>query len=151
MADVVSPQKRSEMMAGIRGADTKPELMIRKGLHAAGYRYRLHGKGLPGRPDIVLRKYNALVFVHGCFWHGHDCHLFKWPKSRPEFWREKIGGNRERDERNIMALLDQGWRIATVWECALKGKLRRDPGNVIEELADWLESDIEQLEIRGMA
>lgn len=136
-------------MAGIRGADTKPELILRRGLHKRGFRYRLHDRSLPGRPDMVFPGHNAVLFADGCFWHGHDCHLFKWPKSRKEFWREKIGGNIERDRRNEQALLDAGWRVARVWECALKGKTRRPVDSVIGDCATWIRSDTPQLEIAG--
>jgi DNA mismatch endonuclease, patch repair protein len=97
MADIVPKAKRSEMMAGIRGKNTRPEMLVRRALHAHGYRFRLHRKDLPGKPDIVLPKYRAVIFVHGCFWHGHDCHLFKWPKTREDFWIQKIKNNQERD------------------------------------------------------
>lgn len=128
-------------MAAIRSSDTKPELLIRKSLHARGYRYRLHDRQLPGRPDIVLPKYNAAIFVHGCFWHGHDCHLFKWPKTRSEFWQSKIFANIERDEKNRKSLLNAGWRVAMVWECQMKGK-RRQPLEVsLSQLTHFLQSD----------
>ncbi|WP_436398103.1 very short patch repair endonuclease [Roseobacter sp. S98] len=136
-------------MSRIRAENTKPEMAVRRGLHAAGFRYRLHVRSLPGRPDIVLRRYGAVVFVHGCFWHGHDCALFSWPATRPEFWREKIGRNRDRDAQQTAALLDAGWRVATVWECALKGRLRLPEGVVPERLEQWLRSDARILEIRG--
>src|SRR3546814_5787277 len=100
MTDIVSPAKRSQMMSGIRGKDTKPELLVRRALHAKGFRFRLHVKDLPGRPDIVLRKHQAVVLVHGCFWHGHDCRYFKPPSTRPEFWLAKIGRNRANDLRS---------------------------------------------------
>lgn len=128
--DVVSAQTRSRMMAGIRGKNTKPELVLRRALHGLGLRYRLHGLDMPGRPDLVFPKYRAAVFVHGCFWHAHGCPLFKWPATRPDFWRKKIGGNRERDERVRKLLLDAGWRVIEVWECALKGRRRRDLADV---------------------
>ena len=102
MVDVVSKEKRSKMMSGIRYKDTKPEIIIRKALHAKGFRYSLHNNKLPGKPDIVLPKYNAIIFIHGCFWHQHNCHLFKWPSTRPEFWQNKISGNKERDKQNIL-------------------------------------------------
>ncbi len=105
-------------MSGIRGKNTKPELLIRSELHKAGFRYRLHRKDLPGRPDLVFSRHRAVLFVHGCFWHQHDCHLFKWPSTRPEFWREKIEGNLERDRKQYAELQNAGWRIATIWECA---------------------------------
>lgn len=129
------------MMAGIRGKDTKPELLLRKGLHALGWRYRLHGRGLPGKPDLVLSGRKALIFANGCFWHGHDCHLFKWPKSREEFWRTKIGGNIARDIRNREALLAEGWRIAEVWECQLKGRERQSPEAVLSQCDAFLQSE----------
>jgi len=149
MADVVSKKKRSEMMSGIRGKDTKPEMIVRRGLHARGYRFRLHRKDLPGKPDIVLPKYRAAIFVNGCFWHGHDCHLFKWPKTREEFWREKIGGNRLRDQATKIALEQAGWRILVIWECALKGIYRKPVDTVIEFSAEWLESSKMSAEISG--
>ena len=132
MADIVSKAKRSEMMSGIRGKDTKPELLIRRGLHARGYRYQLHGRDLPGRPDIVLPKYRTAIFVNGCFWHGHNCRLFKWPKTRAEFWRQKIYGNILRDENNLRRLIESQWRPYIVWECSVKGA----PALVADALAD---------------
>jgi DNA mismatch endonuclease (patch repair protein) len=137
------------MMSGIRGKNTKPELMIRKALHARGFRYRLHCKDLPGNPDLCLPKYRAVIFVHGCFWHGHGCHLFKWPKTRPEFWREKIGRNCEVDAVAEQALTERGWRQAVIWECALKGRNRLALEDVISTCADWLSSTRPRLEIRG--
>ena len=140
MADVVSSETRSRMMANIKAKDTKPELVIRKILHAHGYRYRLHGQKLPGKPDIVLPKYRAVIFVNGCFWHGHDCHLFKWPKSRVDFWKEKISGNKNRDLKNHLELNIQGWRQLTVWECAIKGKHRLSMNHIILSIETWLKS-----------
>lgn len=142
MADVVPPEVRSRMMSGIRGKDTKPEWVVRRALHARGFRYRLHVRDLPGRPDIVLPRYRAVVFVHGCFWHGHDCPLFRWPKTRPGFWRAKIGRNQSNDQKHLIALRDAGWRVAIVWECAL----RNDVGDA---LAEWIGSDGAICEIRG--
>lgn len=148
MADVVDPATRSRMMSGIRGKNTRPELLIRKALHARGFRYRLHCD-LPGKPDICLPKHRAVVFVHGCFWHGHDCHLFKWPSTRPEFWRTKIARNREVDVAAAARLRAEGWRVATIWECALKGRTRPGLDEVIQRCADWLVSDEQRLTIRG--
>lgn len=145
LADVVSPATRSRMMSGIRGKDTKPELAIRRGLHALGFRYRLHARDLPGKPDIVLPRWRAVIFVHGCFWHGHDCHLFKWPKTRTEFWRQKITTNRQNDEKAVAALHAQGWRVLIVWECALKGRTRRNldrPGDALREISRIIEWDL---------
>src|SRR5690606_36892348 len=123
MVDIVSAQDRSRMMSGIKSKDTKPEIQIRQLLHRAGYRYRLHRKDLPGRPDLVLSRYNTTLFVNGCFWHGHDdCDLFRLPKSREDFWKMKISGNKVRDLRKQTELLELGWRVGVVWECALKGK-----------------------------
>ncbi|RWQ14820.1 very short patch repair endonuclease [Mesorhizobium sp.] len=149
MADIVAPDVRSRMMAGIRGTNTKPELILRHGLHALGFRFRLHDRKLPGRPDIVLPRYRAVIFAHGCFWHGHDCHLFRMPSTRPEFWEAKIVKNREMDVRAFDALAKLGWRLGTVWECALKGRTRLPLEDVIGECADWLRSDVPSLEIRG--
>ncbi|HEV7306318.1 very short patch repair endonuclease [Ensifer sp.] len=149
MVDIVPAEVRSRMMSGIRGTNTKPELQLRKGLHALGFRFRLHDRSLPGKPDIVLPRYKAVIFAHGCFWHGHDCHLFKWPSTRPEFWQAKIARNRTVDERADAALSEAGWRQATVWECALKGKTRLPLEEVILSCAEWLKSDRPRLEIRG--
>ena len=148
-ADVVTPAVRSRMMAGIRGKDTKPELAIRSALHRRGFRFRLYRKDLPGRPDMVFARHRAVIFVHGCFWHGHKCHLFRWPGTRESFWREKIGANIERDRRQQVALLEGGWRIATIWECALKGRTRLTFETVIENCAVWLKSEITTMEIGG--
>lgn len=140
---------RSRMMSGIRGKNTKPELAIRSALHREGFRFRLHRKDLPGRPDLVFPRHHAVLFVHGCFWHGHDCHLFRWPATRQEFWRGKIEGNIARDKKQRAALLDTGWRIATVWECAMKGRLRLPFPEVVEACVMWLNSDKTLLEIEG--
>lgn len=134
-------------MSGIRAKDTKPEIAIRKALHARGFRFRLHDRGLPGCPDLVLPRYRAVVFVHGCFWHGHDCELFRLPQSRPEFWGPKIERNRENDAKHLAALLTRGWRVATVWECALRGK-HAGIDEVAGQLADWLRGTATDTEIR---
>jgi DNA mismatch endonuclease (patch repair protein) len=137
------------MMAGIRSKNTKPEMVLRQGLHAAGFRYRLHVKNLPGRPDLVFPGLHAVLFAHGCFWHGHDCGLFVWPKTREYWWREKIARNRAVDARAVEALVVDGWRVGVVWECALKGRYRRPVESVIKSCAAWLKSDAPRLEIRG--
>jgi len=137
------------MMSGIRGTNTKPELTVRRGLHRLGFRYRVHVGRLPGKPDIVLPRYRAVVLVHGCFWHGHDCPLFKWPKSRDTFWRDKIDGNRVRDAKSEQALYDDGWRVLRVWECALKGRGKLGVENVVAAAADWITSDLQFGDIRG--
>lgn len=148
-ADIVSTSVRSRMMAAVKGKNTTPELAIRSALHRRGFRFRLHRKDLPGKPDIVFAGRNAVIFVHGCFWHGHDCHLFRWPKSREDFWREKIGSNIKRDRNQREALANAGWRIGTVWECALKGKTRLPFDSVVDQCAMWLKSDIKTLEVSG--
>jgi DNA mismatch endonuclease (patch repair protein) len=149
MSDIVSPDVRSRMMSGIKSKNTKPELILRRGLHRLGFRYRLHDHRLPGKPDMVFPRYQAVIFAHGCFWHGHSCHLFKWPSTREKFWHEKISRNKELDRMNMLRLKDLGWRIAIVWECALKGKYRIDREEVIKICADWLQSDRPLLEIEG--
>ncbi|WP_430252081.1 very short patch repair endonuclease [Neorhizobium sp. DAR64860/K0K1] len=129
--DVLTKEQRRLNMSRIRGRDTKPELLLRKELHARGYRFRVNVTGLPGRPDIVFPKYGAVIQVNGCFWHGHDCHLFRMPSSRQDFWAEKISSNRERDRRTNQALSDAGWRVLTVWECSMKGVKRRPLSDVL--------------------
>lgn len=128
-------------MAGIKGKNTKPEMLVRRGLHAMGFRYRLHDKQLPGKPDIVLPKYRAVIFVHGCFWHGHDCPAFKWPKTREAFWREKILSNRERDEGQIIELASRGWRVFTIWECEVRAAMQHKTTSLIAALARKIQSD----------
>ena len=149
MADVVTPEVRSRMMSGIRSKNTRHEVAVRKALHAAGFRYRLHKRDLPGTPDITLRRYGAVVFIHGCFWHGHDCHLFKWPSTRPDFWIAKIGSNRKRWEEVRVALLDAGWRVCTVWECSLRGRMRLQPNEAIEVVIKWLRGSEKFCAVRG--
>ena len=144
MADVVDQATRSRMMAGIRGRDTKPEWALRRGLHASGFRYRLHVRGLPGRPDLVFPRWNAVCLVHGCFWHRHPgCRYAANPATRPDFWQAKFAANVLRDQRNRRALLDEGWRVAVVWECALRGS--RTP-ETVEALARWLRSESSEFE-----
>jgi DNA mismatch endonuclease, patch repair protein len=128
------------MMSGIRGKNTRPELLIRKALHALGVRYRLHDRSLPGTPDLVLPRYRAVIFIHGCFWHRHDCHLFKWPSTNVSFWQEKLTRNCEVDEQAAAGLRASGWRVLTVWECSVKGKLRRPVEQVAQEVVSWLDS-----------
>ena len=134
-------------MSRIRGKDTKPELLLRSSLHRLGFRFRLHDRKLPGKPDMVFPRYRAVILAHGCFWHGHECHLFKWPSTRKEFWRNKITRNQEVDERNIRQLRELGWRVCIVWECALKGKYRIPIEEVLDTCVRWLRSDSPFLEI----
>lgn len=149
MVDIVTPEKRSQMMAGIRSKDTKPEILIRKALFAQGWRYRLHDKRLPGKPDLVFPRLKAVVFIDGCFWHGHDCHLFRMPSSRVEFWTEKIRRNRERDMEVRNSLHELGWHHLTVRECAIKGRTRLQIDQLIDMVAQWLDTGEGSAEIDG--
>lgn len=148
-ADIVTPDVRSRMMAAIRGKNTKPELAIRSALHRHGFRFRLHRKDLPGKPDLVFPRHRAVILVHGCFWHGHDCHLFRWPKTRRSFWEQKIRSNIVRDEQQRSALANLGWRVATVWECALTGRTRLPIEVVTDCCAAWLRSDRAEMGVQG--
>lgn len=149
MADVHDKATRSKNMSAIKGKDTQPELLIRKALHASGYRYRLHDKKLPGKPDLVFLKYKAVIQINGCFWHGHDCHLFKWPKTRQDFWKEKIGKNITNDVKNQEKLNILGWRVLVLWECAVKGRTRLPFDDVLIGISKWLLDAEGNLEIRG--
>ena len=132
MADTITRERRSWNMSRIKGRDTGPELRLRSLLHRAGFRFRLHSKELPGKPDIVLPKYRAAIFVHGCFWHRHDgCRNATMPSTRTEFWKSKFDSNVGRDERNQAALKAAGWTVLTVWECELKS----DAPGVVEKLS----------------
>ena len=137
------------MMAGIRSRNTRPELAVRRALHARGFRYRLHMQGLPGKPDMVFRKYSAVILIHGCFWHGHDCPLFRLPGTRTDFWKEKIDRNRERDVEVRVSLESAGWRCLTIWECAMRGRERWKFERLIGAAAAWLETGERSKEIRG--
>lgn len=146
MADIVDKATRSRMMAGIRGKDTKPELALRRALHARGFRYRLHAKDIIGRPDLVLPKYNAVIFVHGCYWHRHEqCRYATTPSTRREFWAAKFEANVRRDREVQSQLLKSGWRVATVWECALRAPSQVDAA--AERLAAWLTRGTDALEL----
>lgn len=152
MSDVVDAATRSRMMAGIPGTDTKLELLIRKGIHARGYRFRLYDKNLPGRPDLVFPRYNAVIFIHGCFWHAHECYLFKWPASRTAFWRQKLTANRQRDEETREALLSLGWRVMTIWECAVRkpgANRNHELDNVLSRVERWLDSSRKIVDLHG--
>lgn len=138
MADVVDPATRSRMMSGIRGKNTRPELLLRKALHRAGFRFRLHDTKLPGKPDLVLPKFRAVIFVHGCFWHRHEgCYWCSVPTSNADFWSEKFRKNVERDRRQVELLRQAGWRVGTVWECALRGA----NATAIDKTINWIHSD----------
>lgn len=121
MADVHSKEVRSFNMSRIRGKNTKPEMLVRKFLHSQGFRFRLHVNNLPCKPDIVLPKYKTVIFVHGCFWHGHrNCKYFKYPKTRTDYWKHKIDGNKTKDKKAVKEIKKYGWNVLTVWECKLK-------------------------------
>src|SRR6187200_2689282 len=121
MADVHTKEQRSYNMSRIKGKDTKPEMLVRRFLHAKGFRYKLHDKSLPGKPDIVLPKHKTVIFVHGCFWHGHEgCKYYVVPKTRTEWWLDKINGNVANDLKKEKVLVDAGWRIIRIWECEVK-------------------------------
>lgn len=138
MTDVVGPQSRSRMMAGIKGKNTRPEIAVRKGLHRMGLRFRLDGKGLPGRPDLALPKHRTVVFVHGCFWHAHVCGAFHLPASNVSFWVEKLHMNVARDQRKVAELNALHWRVLVVWECATK-IAEKTGGNDLYQMAwDWI-------------
>ena len=138
MADVHSPEIRRKNMRAIRGVDTKPEIKIRKLLHKHGFRYCISPKELPSKPDIYFPKYKACILVNGCFWHGHYCHMFKWPGTNKEFWGEKISATIQRDLKNITKLHALGIKTLVVWECAQRGK-RRLPDSVLYQLIErWL-------------
>lgn len=143
MTDVHSPESRSKNMRAIRSKNTNPELILRKLLFARGLRFRLHVNALPGKPDIVLPKHRVAILVHGCFWHGHNCYLFKLPAIRREFWQTKISQNQQRDKRDKEALLRDGWRVLCVWECALKGRLKWDVNELGDRLTNWIYSTLE--------
>jgi DNA mismatch endonuclease (patch repair protein) len=149
MVDVVDKKTRSRMMSGIRAKNTTPEMQIRSLLHRSGFRFRLHRGDLPGKPDLVLPKYDAVLFVHGCFWHCHRCHMFKWPKSNVSFWRKKITGNKKRDERHVSELRALGWRVLTIWECALRGPSAKNIDRLLKQTKSWLHSKVYQREVSG--
>lgn len=148
MADIVDAATRSRIMSGIKRRNTKIEVELRRALFARGFRYRIDVRDLPGRPDIVLPRYRAAIFVHGCFWHAHDCHLFRLPSSRPDFWKAKLEGNAARDKRSVSGLVDLGWRVATVWECSLRGRNSSTLTEVVDQLAKWIRGQTPVLDIR---
>jgi DNA mismatch endonuclease (patch repair protein) len=139
-------------MSKIGSKNTEPEVKLRKALFATGLRYRLHDKNLPGKPDIIFPKYNAVIFLNGCFWHGHNCQLFKVPETRIEFWKNKLQRNREKDRENNKSLTKLGWRVMTVWECSFRGKGKKkniELGRISDRIHRWLNSNSKHSEIRG--
>ena len=138
MADIVDSAARSRMMSGIRSRNTKPELLLRRSLHAAGFRFRLHRQDLPGTPDMVLPRYRVAVFVHGCFWHHHEgCNNATVPATRCEFWKDKFERNRTRDDLQVALLRQAGWRVAIIWECAIRKSL----SSATSYLATWIREE----------
>ena len=136
-------------MARIKGKNTKPELIIRRGLHARRLRYRLHKAGIPGKPDLVFANYRTVIFVHGCFWHGHKCSLFRWPKTHEEFWKNKIRCNMERDKSTLTALRAMEWRVLVIWGCALRGKNKRTLVDLLDSAENFVRyGDKSYLEIK---
>jgi len=150
MVDSISAKLRSEIMSRIRSANTEPEMHVRKLLHAMGYRFSLHCNYLPGRPDIVLRRWNALIYINGCFWHGHDCQGTRQPKSNRGYWKAKIQANMARDARNQAECRSLGWRVLVVWECVLRGKKRFTNEHLAAEMAAWIERDAKRASIKNL-
>ncbi len=148
MNDIVDKDTRSRMMSGIKSKNTKPEILIRSLLHKDGFRFRIHVNELPGKPDLVFKKYNAVIFIHGCFWHKHDCKYFKWPKSRNEFWNDKLNKNSENDKKNLKKLLNSGWRVCVIWECSIR-EAKKHMNPLKEKIETWLKSDNCFLEVRA--
>ncbi|WP_244909698.1 very short patch repair endonuclease [Nitrospirillum viridazoti] len=136
-------------MSRVRSRNTAPEMVVRRSLHAAGFRFRLHRKGLPGRPDLVLPKYHSVIFVHGCFWHGHECPRGRPPATRTEFWGTKIAGNRTRDAAAKLALHNAGWRVLTIWECGITGPVRQELAALVVLCANFLIGTAPEAEISG--
>jgi len=147
VADTVSPAVRSRMMSGIRSSSTGPERLMGSWLHASGFRYRRNVATLPGKPDLVFPRYRAVILVNGCFWHGHRCHLFRWPATHAEFWKEKIGRNRRRDRRVQSELVDAGWRVLVVWECGLRAVTEVGAERLSRRISAWLRKGPRRLEI----
>ena len=141
MTDVLTPEQRRLNMSRIKGLNTKPEIRLRQVLHAAGFRFRLHQRTLPGKPDLVLPKHNVCIFVHGCFWHGHNCPMFKLPSTRRDFWSQKIRGNQTRDVLATASLIELGWRVLTVWECSLRGPGRLEEQAILRYSAAFIQAN----------
>lgn len=147
--DTVDKATRSRIMRSVRQKNTGPEMRLRSALHKRGLRFRLHDRRLPGSPDLVLPKFGAVIFVHGCYWHRHGCYRSTTPTSRTEFWTEKFDANKVRDARNIAGLREIGWRVMTVWECALIGKTAIEPEELIERVISWLVGSGRRTEVMG--
>lgn len=152
MSDKLTKALRSELMSKIRAKNTHPELLVRSALFRLGFRFRIHSKKLPGSPDIVLPKYKAVIFIHGCFWHGHNCKSGKLPATNKEFWEPKIAKNQARDRLVLKELKEQGWKILTIWECSLKGSRKKPFDVLMREITNWLkrENDNKNLQAIGI-
>lgn len=150
LPDPLSPEQRHLCMSRIRATNTKPEMIIRRGLHALGLRYRIHYRHLPGSPDIAFPARHRLIFIHGCFWHGHSCPLFRLPATRSDFWAEKIERNRARDAEVLLALRARGWRTLTIWECAVRGRARLPHDLLLGQTYHWLEEGWPEEQIEGV-
>jgi len=132
MTDTVSKERRSEIMSHVKSSNTKPEIVVRKFLFSKGFRFRINDKKLAGKPDIKLTKYKTVIFVNGCFWHGHEnCKIYVMPKTNTQFWQNKIDRNIERDRKNIEILKNEGWKVLIIWECQLKGKKQETTFNLL--------------------
>jgi len=149
MADTFSKSMRSYVMSRVKSKNNALEMLVRKGLHRRGFRYTLHNRSLLGRPDMTFPKYSAVIFIHGCFWHGHSCPRSRLPKTRRAYWKNKIMKNQHRDQRARTSLAADGWRVLVVWECALRGKESREPEHVFAEISAWLRSNATGAEIKG--
>lgn len=148
MVDIVDSITRSRMMAAVKSSNTKPELQIRQILHKRGFRFRLHEKKLPGKPDIVLPKYRAVIFINGCFWHGHDnCRFFKLPATRTDFWKEKISKNKFNDANAIASLLASNWRVCIIWQCKIR-ELKKDLTGLADIVSKFIKGQEPFLELR---
>lgn len=149
MVDVLTKEQRYLNMSNIKGRDTKPEILIRRGLHARGLRFRLNVKTLPGSPDLVFPRHRVAVFIHGCFWHGHDCPMFHLPETRREFWYRKIVATKVRDAKAEEELFNMGWRVLTIWECSTRGKMRLPRQSLLDRCADFIYSDEKKFTLQG--
>ena len=147
--DPLTSEQRRLNMSRIRSKDTKPELVVRKGLHARGLRYRLHDRNLPGTPDLVFPSRRAVLFIHGCFWHGHDCPLYKAPSTNADFWEKKVRANQQRDILHNAELGLRGWRVLSIWECAVRGSGRRPFPELVDDIQAWFAADATEGEIGG--
>lgn len=143
--DVLTLEQRRLNMSRIRSRDTAPEMLIRRGLHAAGFRFRLDQRQLPGRPDLVLPRYRTVIFVNGCFWHSHGCHISRLPDTRREYWQPKLDRTLQRDIDAVQALTSTGWRVVVVWECALRGRVRLAEGAALAQISAFIRSSTDPL------